>query len=77
MRRNRSRMFDSLEPRLLLAATKVVFTSSPVSIAAGTMLVFESGVVRRPAAANAVNRLRSANCRLIGGRGSLPLPATT
>jgi len=37
------------------------------SIAAGTMLVFESGVVRRPAAANAVNRLRSANCRLIGG----------
>ena len=37
------------------------------SIAAGTMLIFESGVVRRPAAANAVNRLRSANCRLIGG----------
>jgi succinoglycan biosynthesis transport protein ExoP len=37
------------------------------SIAAGTMLIFESGVVRRPAAANAVNRLRAANCRLIGG----------
>jgi hypothetical protein len=29
--------------------------------------VFESGVVRRPAAANSVNRLRAANCRLIGG----------
>lgn len=37
------------------------------SIAAGTMLVFESGVVRRPSAANAVNRLRAANARLIGG----------
>ena len=37
------------------------------SIAAGMMLVFESGVVRRPSAANAVTRLRAANARLIGG----------